>query len=437
MRRIEAVRVTDVRFPTSDTLGGSDAMNPAPDYSASYVELQTSDAGLAGYGFTFTIGTGAEIVTSMVEMLGAELVGREASGFATLMPKWLEDLTQDSYLRWLGPEKGVTHLAAAAVLNALWDLWARSSGVPLWKLLADMEPDELVPCLAMRHLGDAITQDSAWTMLSERRSDYDSRLADLRQTGYPGYLTSAGWLGYSDAKLESLVREALADGWSAFKLKVGADLEDDLRRLRLVRRLIGDDAMLMADANQVWEVPEAISWIRALGEVDLYWIEEPTSPDDILGHKAIAEAVAPVRVATGEHGHNRIMFKQFLASKAMDVCQIDSCRLASVNENVAVLMLAEKFGVPVCPHAGGVGLCELVQHLSIFDYLRVSQSLDGRYIEYVDHLHEMFVEPVEVHSGRYFVPEAAGYSAQLTESALEAYAYPTGRFWVERLNSRT
>ena len=430
--KIAAARVSDVRFPTSETLGGSDAMNPAPDYSLAYLELETSAKGLSGYGSTFTIGSGSEIVVAMVEMLAAELVGQDASDFERLMPKWLHELTQDSYIRWLGPEKGVTHIAAAAVLNALWDLWARCRGVPLWNLLTDLHPDQLVPCLALRHLGDVMTPDDAWAMLNDGRQDRQARQQELLSVGYPAYITSAGWLGYSDAKIRSLVAEALSSGWSAFKVKVGQDRADDMRRLGLVRSLIGPDAKLMIDANQVWEVPEAIEWIDALSSVDIYWVEEPTSPDDILGHKAIADAIHPVKVASGEHAHNRIMFKQFLSSGAMDVCQIDSCRLASVNENVAVLLLAAHFDVPVCPHAGGAGLCELVQHLSVFDYLCVSRSLDGRWIEYVDHLHEMFVDPVRVQHGRYLVPQAPGYSSKLREAPLAAHTFPDGEVWRRR-----
>lgn len=430
--KITAARVNDVRFPTSETLGGSDAMNPAPDYSLAYLELETSTTSLSGYGSTFTIGSGSEIVVAMVEMLAAELIGRDASDFERLMPQWLNDLTQDSYIRWLGPEKGVTHIAAAAVLNALWDLWARCRGVPLWRLLADLHPDQLVPCLALRHLGDVMTPDHAWTMLHNLRRGRQAREQELLSVGYPAYITSAGWLGYSDATIRALVAEALSSGWSAFKMKVGLDLDDDRRRLKLVRRLIGPQAKLMVDANQVWEVPEAIEWINSLDSIDIYWVEEPTSPDDILGHKAIADAIRPVRVATGEHAQNRIIFKQFLASGAMDVCQIDSCRLASVNENAAVLLLAAHFDVPVCPHAGGAGLCELVQHLAIFDYLCVSGSLEGRWIEYVDHLHEMFVDPVQVQHGRYLVPQAPGYSSKLRDESLAAHTYPDGEVWRRR-----
>ena len=426
------VSVHDVRFPTSDTLRGSDAMNPAPDYSASYVELKTNHRSLSGFGFTFTIGRGADIVTRMVADLAHELVGRRIDDMPTFMAGILEELTQDSYVRWLGPEKGVTHLAAAAVLNAVWDLWARCKGVPLWQLLAELDPEQLVACLAMRHLGDALTADEAVATLTERREGCHRRIEHLRSTGYPGYVTSVGWLGYSDEKVKRLVDEAIKEGWGAFKLKVGQNLKEDRRRLALVRELIGDDRKLMVDANQVWEVPEAIKWIKELSDFDLYWVEEPTSPDDILGHLAIAEAIAPIRVASGEHAHNRIMFKQFLASGAIGVCQIDICRLASVNESVAVLLMADKFGVPVCPHAGGVGLCELVQHLSMFDYIAVSASLEDRWIEYVDHLHEMFVTPVQIRDGAYQLPTAPGFNSEMSPEAIASYSYPHGAIWRAR-----
>lgn len=425
-------RVHDIRFPTSDTLGGSDAMNPAPDYSSSYVELLTNQDGLAGFGFTFTIGRGAEIVTQVVSSLASQLVGRRVGDMSSFMSETLQELTQDSYLRWLGPEKGVTHLAAAAVLNALWDMWARLRGVPLWQLLIELEPEELVECLAMRHIADVLTADEAVAMLAERRNSHRDRIEHLRASGYPGYVTSAGWLGYSDETVARLVGEAIGEGWNAFKLKVGQSLEEDRRRVAMVRRLIGNDRKLMVDANQVWEVPQAIRWIQELGDLDIYWVEEPTSPDDISGHRAIAEAVAPIRVATGEHAHNRIMFKQFLASRAIGVCQIDSCRLASVNENIPVLLMAAKYDIPVCPHAGGVGLCELVQHLAIFDYIAVSARLEGRWIEYVDHLHEMFVSPVRIHDGRYQLPLDPGFSSEMTCHAIEAYSYPSGTVWRAR-----
>ncbi len=428
--------VHDVRFPTSDDLAGSDAMHASPDYSTSYVRLNTDVDGLCGYGSTFTIGRGADIVTRMVAQLADDLVGRRIDDMVAFMAELLADLTQDGSLRWLGPEKGVIHLAAAAVLNAVWDLWARARHVPLWRLLVELEPEELVDCLTLRHLGDVLTGAEAATMLRRRRRDRGERIEHLRRHGYPAYISSVGWLGYSDSRVRQLVSEALDEGWNAFKLKVGADLDDDLRRTRMVRELIGNDRHLMADANQVWEVHEAIEWINALHEADLHWIEEPTNPDDIRGHAAIARAVAPVRVATGEHAHNRVMFKQFLAGGAMGVCQIDMCRLASVNENVAVLLMADKFGIPVCPHAGGVGLCEFVQHVAIFDYVAVSGTLENRWVEYVDHLHEMFVSPVRIRNGAYQLPEDPGMGAEMFAEAIADYEYPTGTVWRARTRAR-
>ncbi len=429
------VSIHDVRFPTSSDFAGSDAMNAAPDYSASYVQLITDREGLCGYGFTFTIGRGAGIVTRMVEQLAGDLVGRRIDDMVGFMAELLDEVTQDSFLRWLGPEKGVTHLAAAAVLNAAWDLWARARNLPLWRLLVELEPEDLVSCLALRYLEDVLTADEAVAMLYRRRGGRRKRIQHLGKQGYPGYLTSAGWLGYSDAQVQRQVEKALDEGWSAFKLKVGRNLDDDLRRTRMVRKLIGDDRRLMVDANQVWEVPQAIEWVKALSEVGIYWIEEPTCPDDILGHAVIARAVEPVLVATGEHAHNRVMFKQLLASGAMGVCQIDICRLASVNENISVLLMAEKFGVPVCPHAGGVGLCELVQHLSMFDYIAISASLENRWIEYIEHLHEMFVNPVRIKNGSYQLPEAPGFSSQMSAEAIAAYAYPNGTVWRSRASA--
>ncbi len=432
---ISRASVSDIRFPTSDDLGGSDAMNPAPDYSASYLRIETDRDGVYGCGFTFTIGRGADIVTTMLEQLAGDLVDRRIDDMVDFMSILLHNLTQDSHLRWLGPEKGVTHLAAAAVLNAVWDLWSRAHGMPLWHLLVTLEPQELVACLALRHLSDALSPEEAVAMLSQRRHNHSERIDRLRQSGYPGYITSVGWLGYSDDEVRCRVERALDEGWNAFKLKVGGDSSSDLRRLRMVREIIGAERTLMVDANQVWEVDEAIERVRSFAELGIHWVEEPTSPDDILGHAAIARAAAPMLVATGEHAHNRIMFKQFLASGAIGVCQIDSCRLASVNENIPVLLMAKKFGVPVCPHAGGVGLCELVQHLSIFDYIAVSGELEGRWIEYVDHLHEMFIDPVRVAAGHYQLPEAPGFSSEMSAEALRDYRYPDGAVWRARLTA--
>jgi len=427
--RITGVKTLDIRFPTSRSLDGSDAMNADPDYSAAYVILST-DTGLEGHGLTFTIGRGNEVCCSVIEALGSLLGGKTLESITSDMGTFWHLMTGDSQLRWLGPEKGVVHLAAAAVINAVWDLYAKVEGKPLWKLLSDMSPEQIVSVVPFRYITDAITPDEALALLNGMVETRPKRKADILDRGYPAYTTSAGWLGYSDEKIRLLIREAMADGWTHFKMKVGRDLDDDIRRAALIRDEIGPDSILMMDANQVWDVPQAIEWMKALSRFDPLWVEEPTSPDDILGHAAIAKAVAPVGVATGEHCHNRVMFKQFLQAGAMSYCQIDSCRLGGVNEVIAVLLMAAKFGVPVCPHAGGVGLCEYVQHLSIFDYIAVSGSMDGRRIEYVDHLHEHFVNPVVIRNGRYMPPDAPGYSITMKPESLEFFAFPNGGAWI-------
>lgn len=430
MTRIVSLDVLDIRFPTSRSLDGSDAMNTDPDYSAAYVVLTTdADDGLEGHGFTFTTGRGTEVVVAGVRAVAPLVVGRSLEGIESDLGGFWRDLVGDSQLRWIGPEKGVIHLATAAVVNAAWDLVAKRARKPVWKLLADMSPAEIVSLVDFRYLTDALTPDEALAILEAASPGRADREAELRRDGYPAYTTSVGWLGYDDDKVRRLCREALAHGWTRFKMKVGADVEDDVRRMRIIRDEIGPEAMLAVDANQRWDVGVAIGWMAALAPYDPYWIEEPTSPDDILGHAAIARAIAPIRVATGEHVHNRIMFKQLLQAEAIDICQIDACRVGGVNEVVAILLLAARFGVPVCPHAGGVGLCELVQHLSPFDYIAVSGRLDGRMIEYVDHLHEHFVDPVVVNDGRYRLPVAPGYSARMWPASLERYRYPDGAEW--------
>jgi L-fuconate dehydratase len=432
MATITELQVLDIRFPTSRQLDGSDAMNPDPDYSAAYVVLRTdANDGLEGHGLTFTIGRGTEVVVAAVGALRPLVVGRSTDDLFADMGAFWRTLVGDSQLRWIGPEKGVIHLATAAVVNAVWDLFAKTRERPLWQLLTEMTPAEIVALVDFRYIADALDPAEAVDMLAALAPTRGDREAELRREGYAAYTTSVGWLGYDDAKIRRLCREALADGWTRFKLKVGADVDDDVRRARIVREEIGPDRMMAVDANQRWNVGEAIEWMRALAPFDPYWIEEPTSPDDILGHATIARAVAPIRVATGEHVHNRVMFKQLLQAEAISVCQIDACRLGGVNEVVAVLLLAAKFGVPVCPHAGGVGLCELVQHLSVFDYVCVSGSLDGRMIEYVDHLHEHFLDPVVIDRGRYRVPTQPGYSAQMTAATLDRYRYPDGAAWAE------
>ncbi|MDQ0573861.1 L-fuconate dehydratase [Agromyces albus] len=431
MTSITAIRVHDVRFPTSLTMDGSDAMNKDGDYSAAYVVIETDEPGLSGYGFTFTIGRGNDLCVEAARQRGIPLIGRRVRDVVGDLGGTYRELASDSQLRWLGPEKGVVHLALAAVMNAVWDLAARRAGKPLWRLLADMTPEELVDVADLRYLSDALTRDEALEMLAEMEPTRKRRIAELElRGGYPCYTTSAGWLGYSDDKLRRLLQEAVDEGYRHVKLKVGADIDDDVRRLRIAREVIGWDAALMIDANQVWDVPEAIEWIGRLAEFKPMWIEEPTSPDDVLGHAAIRKAVAPIGVATGEHGMNRVLFKQMFQAEAIDYCQLDSARLASINEILAVYLMAKKFGVPVCPHAGGVGLCELVQHLSIFDYVAISGTLENRVTEYVDHLHEHFVDPCIIRNGNYVLPNAPGYSAEMFEESVREYSFPNGSHWV-------
>jgi L-fuconate dehydratase len=430
MPKIDAVEVIDVRFPTSATLAGSDAMHPDGDYSAVYVRL-TTDTDLTGHGLSFTIGRGTDVCVLAARQIAGPLPGRDVDELAATLGPAYRQLTGDSQLRWLGPEKGVVHLAAAAVLNAVWDLVARRAGKPVWRLVADMTPAELVAACDFRYLSDVLTPAEAREMLERLAPGRGERIDRLGEVGYPAYTSGPGWLGYSDDKLRRLCREAVRDGWSAVKLKVGACLDDDQRRLAIAREEIGAGGTLLIDANQVWEVPEAISWVGRLAPYGPLWIEEPTSPDDIAGHAAIRAGVAPVRVATGEHTHNRVMFKQLLSAGALDYCQIDSCRLAGVPEIVPVLLMAAKFGVPVCPHAGGVGLCEMVQHMSMVDYICVSGSMDGRLLEYVDHLHEHFTSPVVVEHGRYRLPTEPGYGARMHPESLAAFSYPNGSYWRE------
>jgi L-fuconate dehydratase len=427
---ITNVRVIDLRFPTSRHQIGSDAVNKDPDYSAAYCILET-DSALAGHGLTFTLGRGTQLVTGALEYLAAKIVGRTLSSITDDLGAFFLEVTGDTQFRWLGPEKGVIHLASAALINAVWDLYAKAEGKPLWRLLADMTPEQIVACIDFRYIADALSPDEALNLLRRAKLGQAERLTLLEATGYPAYTTSAGWFGYSEEKIRRLCQEGLADGWTHFKLKVGGDPEDDLRRARIMRDAIGPDNRMMVDANQKWGVQQAIDRTLQLAEVDPWWMEEPTSPDDILGHARIRREAAPTRIATGEHCHNAIIFKQLLQAQAIDVCQIDSCRVAGVNENLAILLMAAKFGVPVCPHAGGVGLCEYVQHLSIFDFLSVSCSLTDRVIEYVDHLHEHFIHPVTIRNGHYMVPHAPGYSIEILPATLTAYSFPDGAVWQE------
>jgi L-fuconate dehydratase len=428
--RITSLRVRDIRFPTSRWLDGSDAMHRAPDYSCAYVTLSTdSDEQLQGCGLAFTNGNGTEVVVAAVRALEHLVVGKTLEEITSGMSDFWRSLTSEDQLRWLGPEKGVIHLATAAVVNAVWDLWAKSEGKPLYRLLADLEPEQIVASIDFRYIEDALSPDEALEILQWARVGREERLATILDYGYPAYTTSAGWLGYDDEKVSRLALEAAAAGFTHIKMKVGRDVATDARRAGLIRDAIGAGGVLMMDANQYWGVDQAIAAMKHLSAYDPWWIEEPTSPDDILGHARIRREIAPIRVATGEHVQNRVIFKQLFQASAIDVCQIDACRLGGVNEVLAVLLMAAKFGVPVCPHAGGVGLCEYVQHLAMFDYIGVSASLDDRIVEWVDHLHEHFRYPAVVRSGRYLAPTAPGYSIEMLDASLDQYEFPNGPAW--------
>ncbi len=425
---ITGLEVHDVRFPTSLTLAGSDAMNQAPDYSAAYVVLET-DTGLSGYGMTFTIGRGTEIVVAAIHALAPMVKGRRLADIAADPRRFWRALTGDSHLRWIGPEKGVIHLATAALVNAVWDLWATAEGKPLWKLVSDMTPEQLVGCVDFRYMTDVLTSEQAVELLESREAGKREREARIRREGLPAYTTSVGWLGFSDEKVRQRCRAAVEQGWTHVKMKVGESLQDDVHRAAMIREEIGAERFLMMDANQVWEVEEAITAIRRLAEFDPWWMEEPTSPDDILGHAHIAREVAPIRIATGEHCQNRTMFKQFMQAGGLHFCQLDACRLGGVNEVLAVLLLAARFELPVCPHAGGIGLSEYVQHLSLIDSVAIGGERDDRVIEYVDELHEHFVAPARISDGRYMVPETPGYSIEMYPESLAEYAFPDGAAW--------
>ena len=431
MVKITGCRARDIRFPTSRQADGSDAMNPDPDYSAAYVVLTTDQAGLEGHGLTFTLGRGNELCVAAIEALAPLVVGRRLSDITGAMGAYWRELVSASQLRWVGPEKGVIHLATAGLVNALWDLWAKLEGKPVWRLVAEMSPEEFVRLIDFRYLSDALTPEEALAILKTQESGKAKRIAELEAKGFPAYTTSAGWLGYSDDKLRRLCREAVADGMDYLKIKVGRDLADDKRRCAILREEIGPDRFLMIDANQIWDVGEAIDWVTALAPFRPLWIEEPTSPDDVLGHAAIRNAVKPfgIGVATGEMCQNRVIFKQLMQAGAIDFCQIDSCRLGGVNEVLAVLLLAQKFGIPVCPHAGGVGLCEYVQHLAMIDFVCVAGSMEGRVLEYVDHLHEHFFDPVRIRAGRYMPPEMPGYSITMKPRSLDKFEFPGGAAW--------
>jgi L-fuconate dehydratase len=427
---ISALETYDIRFPTSRELDGSDAMNPDPNYSAAYVVLRTDDtSGLCGHGFVFTIGRGNEVQTAACAALRHLVIGRTVADIVTDLGAFARSLTNDSQLRWLGPEKGVMHMAVGAVINAAWDMAARREGKPVWRLIADMSPEQIVQCIDFRYLSDALTPTEALSILQRAASGKAERIAYMTERGYPAYTTSPGWLNYPDEKLVRLAKKAVADGFRTIKIKVGRTIEDDVRRCRLAREAIGPDIAMAADANQRWDVDTAIAWINRLSPFGIAWIEEPTSPDDILAHQAIRRGVSPLAISTGEHTQNRIIFKQLLQAQAVDLIQIDATRVGGVNENLAILLLAQKFGVRVFPHAGGVGLCELVQHLAMADFVAISGMMEDRAIEFVDHLHEHFVDPVRIRGGRYVAPMAAGFSAEIRPESLARYRFPTGAVW--------
>ncbi len=424
MSTITTFETSDVRFPTSQLLDGSDAMNPDPDYSTAYLRIATDDTdGLEGHGFVFTIGRGNDVATAAIAALAPMFLGREVEPILSDMGALGRELVYDSQLRWLGPEKGVMHMAIGAVVNAMWDLKSKRAGLPLWQLLSRLSPFEIVDLVDFRYLSDILTRGEALELLTAAHGGRAEREATLIREGFPAYTTTPGWLGYSDEKLERLCKEAVAEGFTQIKLKVGANREDDVRRLAIARRVVGPDVRIAVDANQRWDRDEAIDWIRDLQRFDLAWVEEPTNPDDVLAHAAIAAAIAPTPVATGEHGASRVMFKQFLQADALQVLQIDATRVAGVNENIAIMLLAAKAGVPVCPHAGGVGLCEVVQHLAMFDFVAISGTSAGRMIEFVDHLHEAFVSPVDVRDGRYRAPLSPGSGAEMLASSRAGHIF--------------
>jgi L-fuconate dehydratase len=427
---VTALETYDIRFPTSRELDGSDAMNPDPDYSAAYVVIRTDDAsGLCGHGFVFTIGRGNDVQTLACAALRHLVVGRDVNEMVTDLGSFARSLTSDSQLRWLGPEKGVIHMAIGAVVNAAWDMAARHAGKPVWRLIADMSPEQIVKLIDFRYISDALTPAEALAMLRAAAPGRAERIATLNSLGYPAYTTSPGWLGYSDEKLARLAGQAVADGFRTIKLKVGLNIEDDLRRCRIARQTIGPAVALAVDANQRWDVGASIDWLQQFAPYNVAWAEEPTSPDDVLGHAIIRRGVAPIRISTGEHTQNRVIFKQLFQAQAVDLIQIDAARVGGVNENLAILLMAHKFGVPVFPHAGGVGLCELVQHLAMADYVAISGSMEDRAIEFVDHLHQHFVDPVRIRGGRYLPPTGAGFSAQIRPESVEHFRFPTGAAW--------
>jgi L-fuconate dehydratase len=427
--KITALNVFDVRFPTSTMLDGSDAMNADPDYSAGYLRIDTDQAGLSGHSLVFTIGRGNDVQIAAIKMLVERFAGMDIDEAFKNIGQITRQLSSDSQIRWLGPDTGVFHMGIGAVLNALWDLFAKARNVPLWKLLADMSPEEIVAAIDFRYISDAITPAEALAILKKSEGAKAENEKILRATGLPAYTTTPGWLGYSDEKMLDLTKQAMADGFTLIKYKCGKSKEDDRRRLTKVRELVGPDFSIAIDANQVWDVDTAIDWVNSLAEFKLRWIEEPTHPEDVLGHARIAREVAPTPVATGEMASNRMIFKQLLQSNAISVMQIDATRVAGVNENLANILMAAKFGIPVCPHAGGVGLCEMVQHMAMFDAVAVTGHHSKRIVEYVDHLHNHFVVPTNVVNGYYIAPTEPGAGAEMFQASIDEFLFPTGTYW--------
>lgn len=429
MTTIVSAKTFDVRFPTGAHGHGSDAMNKDPDYSAAYLILTTDNPEISGHSLVFTIGRGNDLQCASLEALAHMVIGESVEGLVDRIGEIGRELVRDSQIRWLGPEKGVPHMAAGGVINALWDIVCKVEGKPLWQVLSHLSPKQLVELIDFRHISDALSPEEALALFQEAESLRTEREAQLLAEGLPAYTTTPGWLGYTDDTMVRLAQEAVADGFRFIKLKVGGSIENDRHRLQLMRETVGNDITLAIDANQVWDVPDAIAWIKGLNDDKIHWVEEPTSPDDILGHKAIQDGIAPIRVATGEHVHNRIMVKQLLQIGAISFLQIDATRVAGVNENIALIAMAAKFGVPVCPHAGGVGLCEMVQHLAMFDAVAVTGHHPGRVVEFVDHLHEHFVNPTVVEKGRYIAPLGVGAGAEMKPHSISEYLYPTGEAW--------
>ena len=418
MAKIVKLTTYDLRFPTSDYLDGSDAMNPDPDYSAAYVIIETDQSSLKGHSFAFTLGRGNDLCCNAIKALQHLVIGLDLNWIRDNQSAFSRRMTSDSQLRWVGPEKGIIHMASGAIINAVWDILSKLDNKPLWQLVSDMNAEQISNTIDFRHITDFLNQDEAVEILKSHQKTKLDRVSILENEGYPCYVTSAGWLGYSDKKLQRLCLEAKDNGFEYVKLKVGKDLKDDMRRLEIARTTLGSDIKIMIDANQVWEVDQAIKWMKSLAEFDPYFIEEPTSPDDIIGHKKIKDAIYPIKVATGEAVQNRVIFKQLISENAIDIVQVDACRMGGLNEVLAVQLMASKQGLPVWPHAGGVGLCEYSQHLAMIDYLCISGRRDEQVIEYVDHLHEHFLNPCQIKNAAYMLPKESGFSVEMKPSTL-------------------